>query len=57
MLNLFLSDRTEEDEPALPSYLATISHSGTTRITIIIIFLSYQAGDAESVPVCRNGRG
>jgi hypothetical protein len=33
MLNLFLSEGTEEDEPALPSYLATLSHPSTTRIT------------------------
>ncbi len=50
MLNLFLSEGTEEDEPALPSYLATLSHPSTTRITIIIIFLSYQARDVEPVP-------
>jgi hypothetical protein len=41
MLNLFLSEGIEEDEPALPSYLATLSHPITARITIIIIFLSY----------------
>jgi hypothetical protein len=51
MLNLFLSEGTEEDEPTLPSYLATLSHPSTTRITIIIIFLSYQARDVEPVPV------
>ncbi len=48
MLNLFLSEGTEEDEPAL---VATLSHPSTTRITIIIIFLSYQARDVEPVPV------
>jgi hypothetical protein len=51
MLNLFLSEGKEEDEPTLPSYLATLSHPSITRITIIIIFLSYQARDAEPVPV------
>jgi hypothetical protein len=49
MLNLFLSEGTEEDEPTLPS--ATLSHPSTTCITIIIIFLSYQVRDAEPVPV------
>ncbi len=57
MLNLFLSEGTEEDEPALPSYLATLSHPGTTRITVIIIFLSYQARVVEPVLVWRNRRG
>jgi hypothetical protein len=33
MLNLFLSEGTEEDEPTLPSYLVTLSHPSTTRIT------------------------
>jgi hypothetical protein len=50
MLNLFLSEGMEEDEPTLP-FLATLSHPSTTRITIIIIFLSYQARDVEPVPV------
>ncbi len=51
MLNLFLSEGTEEDEPTLPSYLATLSHPSATRIIIIIIFLSYQVRDVEPVPV------
>ncbi len=37
---MFLSEGTEEDEPSLPTYLATLSNLSTTRITIIIIFLS-----------------
>jgi hypothetical protein len=41
MLNLFLSEGTEEDEPTLPSYLATLSHLSTPPITIFIIFLPY----------------
>jgi hypothetical protein len=52
MLNLFLSEGTEEDEPALPPLVpGSLSHPRTTRITIIIIFLSYQARDAEPIPV------
>jgi hypothetical protein len=33
MLNLFLSEGTEEDELTLPLYLATLSHPSTTLVS------------------------